>query len=215
VSLQTLGAVRPPTYPARPINGGRLELAPPKPGQWCYEPKYNGWRALVHAPTGLMFNRYAQPLSISAEFGSALKCLRKVVLSAGGSTVEWFDCEALDRRHALGRGTLLVFDFITTPVMATVEPWRKRKQILAQALPEHDYSQVPLPEALYGVPAHDPAEIDPQELYRQLRQLNARWGCQFYEGLVAKRITDAYPRQLSSPHQEFVGWVKHRWAGSR
>jgi hypothetical protein len=215
VSLQTLGAVRPPTYPARPINGGRLELAPPKPGQWCYEPKYNGWRALVHAPTGLMFNRYAQPLSISAEFGSALKCLRKVVLSAGGSTVEWFDCEALDRRHALGRGTLLVFDFITTPVMATVEPWRKRKQILAQALPEHDYSQVPLPEALYGVPAHDPAEIDPQELYRQLRQLNARWGCQFYEGLVAKRITDAYPRQLCSPHQEFVGWVKHRWAGSR
>jgi hypothetical protein len=181
----------------------------------CYEPKYNGWRALVHAPTGLMFNRYAQPLSIAAEFGSALKCLRKIVLSAGGSAVEWFDCEALDRRHALGRGTLLVFDFITTPVMATVEPWRKRKQILAQALPEHDYSQVPLPEALYGVPAHDPAEIDPQELYRQLRHLNARWGYQFYEGLVAKRITDAYPRQLSSPHQEFVGWVKHRWAGSR
>lgn len=40
MSLLTLGAVRPPTYPARPINGGRLELAPPKPGQWCYEPKY-------------------------------------------------------------------------------------------------------------------------------------------------------------------------------
>jgi ATP-dependent DNA ligase len=41
-----------PSYPARPLNGGPLELAPPKPGQWGYEPKYNGWRALVHAPTG-------------------------------------------------------------------------------------------------------------------------------------------------------------------
>ena len=29
---QTFGAVRPPTYPARPINGGALELAPPKSG---------------------------------------------------------------------------------------------------------------------------------------------------------------------------------------
>jgi hypothetical protein len=34
-------AVRPLTYPARPINGGPLEWAPPKPGPWCYEPKYN------------------------------------------------------------------------------------------------------------------------------------------------------------------------------
>ena len=73
MSLLSVGAVRPPTYPARPINGGGLELAPPKPGQWRYEPKYNGWRALVHAPTGSMFNRYGQPLSIAAEFGRALK----------------------------------------------------------------------------------------------------------------------------------------------
>ena len=34
--------VQPGTYPARPINGGPLELAPPKPGRWYYEPKYNG-----------------------------------------------------------------------------------------------------------------------------------------------------------------------------
>jgi hypothetical protein len=211
VSGQTLSAVRPPSYPARPINGGRLELAPPKPGQWCYEPKYNGWRVLVHAPTGLMFNRYAQPLSIAAEFACALQYLRKIVLRAGGTAVEWFDCEALDRRHALGRGTLMVFDYLS----ASGQLWPQRKEILAQALAGHDYRQVPRPEALYGVPAHDPAQIDPQELYRQLRQLNARWGCHFYEGLVAKRTSDAYPLQLRSPHQEFVGWVKHRWAGCR
>jgi hypothetical protein len=58
-----------------------------------------------------MFNRYGQPLSIAAEFGRALKRLRAVALLAEGRAVEWFDCEALDRRHALGRGTLLVFDY--------------------------------------------------------------------------------------------------------
>ncbi len=41
---------------------------------------------------------------------------------------------------------------------------------------------------------------------------NARWDCLFYEGLVAKRTTDPYPIQLRSPAEEFVGWVKHRWA---
>ena len=53
---------------------------------------------------------------------------------------------------------------------------------------------------------------DPHALYGELRQLNARWHCLFYEGLVAKRTTDPYPVQLRSPEEEFVGWVKHRWA---
>jgi ATP-dependent DNA ligase len=139
-----VAAVQPPTYPARPLNGGPLELAPPKPGQWGYEPKYNGWRTLVHAPTGSMFNRHGQPLSIAAEFGGALGRLRAVALIAEGRAVEWFDCEALDRRHALGRGTLLVFDYLTVWGMAG-EPLRQRKELLAQALTEHDYRQVPLP----------------------------------------------------------------------
>jgi ATP-dependent DNA ligase len=205
--------MRPPTYPARPVNGGALELAPPKPGQWFYEPKYNGWRALVHAPTGSMFNRYGQPLSIAVEFGRALKHLRSLKLMAGDIAIEWFDCEALDRRHALSRGTLLAFDYIAPPE-ASPEPLNKRKEILAQALAVHQYRQVPLPEALYAVEAHDPGELNPQELYRQLRRLNARWSCQFFEGLVAKRSSDVYPVQLRSPNAEFVGWIKHRWAGS-
>ncbi|MGH7973391.1 MAG: hypothetical protein ACREIC_32135, partial [Limisphaerales bacterium] len=112
----------------------------------------------------------------------------------------------------LGRGTLLLFDYVAPPA-ATAEPWIKRKELLAQAIPGHDYRRVPLAEWLYGVRAHAPTEVEPAELYRQLRQLNARWRCPFYEGLVAKRSTDAYPAQLRTPHQEFVGWVKHRWAG--
>src|SRR3954465_3488399 len=111
MSSQTLAVVRPCTFPARPINGGSLELALPKPGRWYYEPKYNGWRALVHAPTGAMFNRKCQPLSITGSFTAALKYLRAVPLVTGGRSIEWLDCEVLDRRHALGRGTLLVFDY--------------------------------------------------------------------------------------------------------
>jgi hypothetical protein len=67
--------LRPCTYPARPLNGGPLERALPRPGHWHYEPKCNGWRALVHAPTGTMFNRYGHRLTIQREFSTALALL--------------------------------------------------------------------------------------------------------------------------------------------
>jgi ATP-dependent DNA ligase len=190
---QTLDVLRPSTYPARPINGGPLELAPPKPGQWYYEPKYNGWRALVHAPTGRMFNRRGQPLSIAGLFTGALQRLRRLELQTGGGPVEWFDCEALCRRHRLGQATLLVFDYISP----AGELLCQRKKLLADAFPAHDYVQPPLPEELYGVRPLDPDKTDPQALYGELRKLNACWRCLFYEGLVAKRFTDPYA--ISSP----------------
>jgi hypothetical protein len=93
------------------------------------------------------------------------------------------------------------------------ERWRQRRELLTQAFSEYDYPELPLPEALCGVPGHDPEALNPKELYRQLRQLNARWGCPFYEGVVSKRIADAYPVQLRSPNEAFVDWAKHRWAG--
>ena len=125
--------LRPCTYPARPLNGGPLERALPKYGQWHYEPKYNGWRALVHAPTGTMFNRHGQRLIIQREFATALAALRALRLSNGAGVVEWYDCEALERRHALGRGSLLVFDYIGS------EPYLRRKQRLVEGLASHDY----------------------------------------------------------------------------
>jgi ATP-dependent DNA ligase len=44
----------PITFPARPIQGGKLDRAPKKTGLWFAEPKFNGWRALVHCPSGAM-----------------------------------------------------------------------------------------------------------------------------------------------------------------
>ena len=96
------------TFPARPIQGGRLELAPPKRGLWFAEPKLNGWRALIHTPTGTVWNRHGTPLTIAECFRPALAALAK--LASRG--LVWADCEALERRHNLGRGTLVVLDVI-------------------------------------------------------------------------------------------------------
>ena len=59
-------------YPARPIQDGRLELAPPKRGLWYVEPKMSGWRALIHTPTGTMWNRHGALLTIADCFRPAL-----------------------------------------------------------------------------------------------------------------------------------------------
>ena len=193
------------TYPARPINGGPLERAPTKPGQWHYEPKYNGWRALVHAPSGTMFNRHGQRLSIQQEFAAALATLQTLRLTSGVGAVDWFDCEALERRHDLGRGTLLVFDYIGR------EPYLSRKQRLVEGLVAHNYAVPPQPDCAYSVGAPSPSELDPLEFYGRLKQLNGQWGCPFYEGVVAKRADSPYPVQLRSASLEFAGWMKHRW----
>jgi hypothetical protein len=200
--------VRACTYPARPLNGGSLERAMPKTGQWCYEPKYNGWRALVHAPTGTMFNRYGTRLSIAREFSTALTLLQKVHLVSSAGAVEWFDCEALERRHGLGRGTFMVFDYIQA---GNKPPYLERATKLAGVLRVHPCAEIPEPERVYAV-VSIPGTLDASEFYRELWQLNRQWRCTFYEGLVAKRADSLYPVQLRSPTLGFPGWVKHRWA---
>jgi len=81
--------MKPITYPARPINGGPLDKAHAKHGEWFYEPKYNGWRALVHVPTGTMFNRHGQRLSIQQEFAKALANSRTTRRLSGWTVKPW------------------------------------------------------------------------------------------------------------------------------
>jgi hypothetical protein len=52
-----------------------------------------------------MFNRKGERLSIAAEFAQALAVLRRL-------PVLWADTEALSRRHNIGRGSLILFDFL-------------------------------------------------------------------------------------------------------
>src|ERR1019366_6894389 len=107
-SSSSLASCCPPCYPACPINGGPLPKALPKsngPGgsPWTLEGKYNGWRAWVHQPTHRMFNRKNEPLSITNEFEIALDELCQLPF-------EWLDVEALERRHKIGRGSLILLD---------------------------------------------------------------------------------------------------------
>ncbi len=204
-----------PSYPARPINGGALEHAGPKIGRWFVEPKYNGWRALVHVPTGAMFNRHGKRLTIEKEFASALNVLRDCC----GNIVEWLDCEALERRHGIGRGTLIVFDFL--PLSDRSFTYEERRHHLG------DLPVLPITEQ----PAHHHACLAPaweeggrprrhgtgnaESLWHDLPEINRTWNTtglsEFYEGIVMKRADSPYPMQFRSADTETPHWMKHRW----
>lgn len=195
-----------PSYPLRPSNGGPLHLARPKRGQWTYEPKINGWRALVHAPTSRMWNRRGERLSIEYEFAAVLEAIRTADLPP---EMEWLDCEALERRHDLGRGSLVILDYLA-PDKTTYDERRKRIRSLDCVNIEIDYTE----------PAHIPNESlivlqdhseNLSEIWDTLQERNKLWKAEVFEGLVAKRIDSPYPRQLRSPNQESPYWVKHRW----
>lgn len=231
----------PPTYPARPINGGPLPKAPLKSGNWFYEPKYNGWRALVHVPTGTMFNRKGEKLSIAGEFSAALRKLRTFL--PDGHPIEWLDCEALERRHQMGRGSLFVLDFIppkdeamfhdpdASPMFFGLHPesdYDRRRQILTSIFgdsftwaDDKCLARVPATDQIYLTPSIKACNALP--LWNELTQANAilrEWQKakgvakpqDFYEGVVAKRADARYPVQLRRPDEETHTWMKHRWA---
>jgi ATP-dependent DNA ligase len=198
------------TYPARPIQGGRLELAPPKRGLWFTEPKLNGWRALIHTPTGTMWNRHGTLLTIAACFRPALAALAKL----SPRCLVWADCEALERRHNLGRGTLVVLDVIPesgTPI------YTARRAMLESLLPcdpvfDGDSSRpVPSGTVVLTPTRRADSHVDALALYQRLRVANRALGCDFFEGVVMKRADSAYPVQLRGASDEFRGWVKHRF----
>lgn len=214
--MNTVESLRPITFPARPINGGLFDKARPKRGQWLYEPKFNGWRALVHIPTGTMFNRHGERLSIQEEFAKALTELRGEVTRSVGKdfvinfetretrrlpAVEWADVEALERRHNRGRGSLIVLDFPELKL-----PLKERGFILrGMFCPAIDHCAAN--DTVYSVPQF----TDGATTWESLKRDNQMLGCEFYEGMVAKRADALYPIQLLSPKMEFSYWMKHRW----
>ena len=190
------------TYPARPVNGGSLDIALPKIGQWFYEPKYNGWRVLVHVPTGTMFNRKGELLTISGEFKSALEKLKT-------SPFEWLDCEALERRHKIGRGTLIVLD---APIPGG---YHVRRLMLERHFETLTIFGNPAEDNVYSVPFWTPElafSRDGVSVWHVLKGWNKKLGCDFFEGMVAKKADSVYPIQLQSTDREFPFWVKHRWS---
>lgn len=203
--------MNPPSYPLRPINGGPLPKARIKPGTWFYEPKINGWRAVVNTRTGEMWNRHGKRLSIEKEFAEVLASLRASSLP---ESMTWLDCEALERRHSLGQGSLVVLDYIPSGFDRT--PYSKRREILMDHLSTNDLwdswrvEDCPRENRLMSFECcyNDTGKT---EAWNHLQNLNLRFHAELFEGLVAKRADSLYPRQLRSPSTEFPLWVKHRW----
>ena len=198
------------TFPARPIQGGRLDLAPPKRGLWFAEPKLNGWRAIIHTPTGTMWNRHGTLLTIAGCFRPALTALAN--LASRG--LVWADCEALQRRHNLGRGTLVVLDVVPesgTPI------YTARRAMLESVLPcdpvfDGDTTRaVPCAAVVLTQARRADSHADALAFYQRLRAANRVLGCEFFEGVVMKRADSIYPVQRRSATEECRGWCKHRF----
>jgi hypothetical protein len=219
--LEALGIVASemtPPFPARPINGGPLERARPKlyPERWAYEPKVNGWRAVIHAPTGAMFNRHGEPMSIVREFADALATLKNWNANAD---FEWLDCEAFERRHNLGRGSLVLFDYIPKPNDKT--SWGERQLNLQDAIHpcgeirpgfhrwQFDCEPPPQNAVLRFLSPFGNSSTD--HYWKHLQDLNKHWNAEVFEGLVAKRTDVPYPH-TTSPDHATPHWIKHRWA---
>jgi hypothetical protein len=198
--------MKPITYPARPMNGGSLEIALPKTGEWFYEPKYNGWRALVHIPTGTVYNRHGDLLSIKDEFAGAILLLRSTMQA---EAFKWVDVEALERRHNIGRGCLIMLDAIPEPAFAKATYAERRGWISSPIWPELDL----MPQKPFPTISRPPQIYGSLTTWNDLKGINNRLGhVPFYEGMVAKRADSIYPIQLRSPDLKFPYWIKHRWA---
>ena len=201
--MTTFDTVKLFTFPARPVDGGPFEKALPKRGAWTYEPKGNGWRSPIHIPTGTMFNRHGEKLSISAEFAEALAIMRDTLSSPD---FEWADCEALERRHGLGRGTLYVIDVI--PHIDLDTPYSVRQAWLDTRLQRRPFDLIPANNELHRF---DAMPFN-QSSWNSLQVVNAEWNVPFYEGMVGKRNDSIYPIQLQSANREYPYWQKNRWA---
>jgi hypothetical protein len=220
-----------PTFPARPINGGSLDtnrrlfdyilaLA-----LWFAEPKYNGWRALVHIATGQMWNRHGKRLSINGEFKAALDAMRATL---DAEAFKWADVEALERRHGIGKGCLVVLDVVPEPDFAAAT-YQERREWLAGVLPMLPYTPNPEKFPLLSIPpligdickrlvgVSESTEDLILEGWRYLQGVNrvlnpsGKAANNFYEGIVMKKAGAPYPIQLRSENAECAAWVKHRW----
>jgi hypothetical protein len=170
--------ISPPSFPLRPVNGGPLPQARPKRGRWIWEPKVNGWRAWINTHAGQAYNRKNEPLSIEREFAPILARLK-----AANLPIIWLDTEAFERRHPLGRGSLVLLDFApgvypggyTLPLDLTLEqrqifmeeatnglavPWR----FLHEPPPENSLLYFAYTFNDYGIAAPTDADWLPNEL---------------------------------------------------
>lgn len=210
LSTNGIHQLKPPCYPLRPFNGGDWEGSIiPDLGDWMWEPKYNGHRVIVHAPTGAMFCRRRMPYASAGMFSPAVKeALAAVGVFAGG---DWLDCEALSLRHGLSRGAMVVFDVMDHPGTYL----ERRAALIGAGLAIHDPSNAIPDQSIVMPPSVDNALLP--ALWKQVKEHPLVSGApsvpnEYYEGVVGK-VPDSlyYAEAQSHPESSTMCWVKLRW----
>lgn len=194
-------------YPPAPTNGGPLDYALDKIGDWAWQPKVDDRRVAIHAPTRTVYNQYGE-LSIADRQPEKFKAALDWLSMAYFKGYEWLDCGLMEYRHDMMRGCIIVFDIMT----ADGEKFNYRRAVLEDALEE-----MPLASDL-SLPCRDrvflvqqwTCSAKPIGLWRILQNENATIGRKFYEGLVAKRMDTIYPLEQRAK-QKTPMWVKHRF----
>jgi hypothetical protein len=199
-------------YPPAALNGGPLDTAPPKVGEWVWQPKVDDWRAVIHTPTGTVWNQYGKLKlsSITDKFKTALRTLLEARCHLGNG--EWLDVGMMENRHDMMRGCIIVFDLIEAGV-----PFMQRRARLRSMFPvlPYDVSRLlsetggQVRDSVYLISQWD-NKPEPIKLYTWLQQENDFIGHKFYEGLVAKRVQSLYPFGRA-PKQVTPDWIKHRF----
>lgn len=122
-----------------------------------------------------------------------------------GRGLVWADCEALVRRHDLGRGTLVVLDVV--PEIGT--PSHEQRRAMLESLVATDAvfgggtsRAVPCRAVVLTPTMRADSHADSLASYQRLREANRELRCDFFEGVVMKRADSIYPVQW---------WVKHRF----
>jgi len=112
----------------------------------------------------------------------------------GGFTARglvWADCQALQRRHNLGRGTLGVLDFVPGSGRSTYVQRRAMLQTLlpCDAVFGGDTARpVPCGAVVLTPAQRADSHADALAFYQRLRAANRALGCDFFEGVVMKRV---------------------------
>ena len=126
----------------------------------------------------------------------------------------WADCEALERRHNLGRGTLVVLDAVPESGTPSYEERRAMLEslLLTDAVFSGDTSRpAPCHSVVLTPTMRVDSHTDALAFYQRLREANRALRCDFFEGVVMKRAESIYPMQLRSATEECRGWCKHRF----
>ena len=196
----------PITFPMRPMNGSRLELRTEEfLERHDWEPKINDWRLLIHRPTGAMWNRYGERFTDAEKFTQAFEQLN--VQFPEIVEYDWFDCLAMGRRTKIGAWSLFLLDLPNCR-----RPYLERRAIVETYTEIIQFDVKPEPEQAYCLQRWVSPKLNVMRLQHSLLQaVNAHWGEEFYEGLVAKRAASKYTIQTQSPDKTTADWIKFRW----